>query len=58
MKLQDIKEISYNLKDGYMTVHLKDKVLHNNFMKDKINYRCDYQTFIQKCEAWLNIFKN
>ena len=58
MNLQDIKQISYDFKGGYMTIHLKKKILHNNFMKDKINYKCDYKTFIEKSNIWLNIFKN
>lgn len=58
MNLHDIKHLTYDFKNQIMTIHLKEKKLYNNFMRDYVNYKCDYKTFCEKCEVWLNIFKN
>ena len=58
MKLEEIKELSYNYKTNIMTIHLVHKKLYKNYMRDFINFKCDEKTFIEKCETWLNIFKN
>ena len=40
-----------------MTIHLKQKKLYKNYMRDFINFKCDEKTFNEKCQKWIE-FKN
>ena len=57
MKLEEIDYLSYNTRDKIMTIHLKQKKLYKNYMRDYINFKCDEKTFIEKCNIWIE-FKN
>lgn len=57
MNLDEIKELSYDYKNQTMVVHLKEKKLYKNYMRDYINFKCDEKTFIEKCTKWIE-FKN
>lgn len=57
MKLEEIKELSYNYKTNIMSIHLKQKKLYKNYMRDFINFKCDEKTFNEKCNKWIE-FKN
>ena len=57
MKLEDIKEIEYDLINKQMIIILKHRVYHHKRMIDKMAFKCDYETFISKCEKWLNSLK-
>ena len=41
MNLDEIKELSYDYKNQIMVVHLKQKKLYKNYMRDYINFKCD-----------------
>lgn len=57
MKLEEIDYLSYNTRDKIMTIHLKQKKLYKNYMRDYINFKCDEKTFIEKSQKWIE-FKN
>lgn len=57
MNLAEIKELSYDYKNQIMVVHLKEKKIYKNYMRDYINFKCDEKTFIEKCNIWIE-FKN
>lgn len=57
MNLDEIKELSYDYKNQIMSIHLKQKKIYKNYMRDCINFKCDEKTFIEKCQKWLE-FKN
>lgn len=57
MNLDEIKELSYDYKNQIMVVHLKQKKIYKNYMRDYINFKCDEKTFIEKCNIWIE-FKN
>ena len=57
MKLDEIKELQYDYKNNIMTIHLKQKKLYKNYMRDFINFKCDEKTFNEKCQKWIE-FKN
>ena len=41
MNLDEIKELTYDYKNQIMTIHLKEKKLYKNYMRDYINFKCD-----------------
>ena len=57
MNLDEIKELTYDYKNQIMVVHLKEKKIYKNYMRDYINFKCDEKTFIEKCNIWIE-FKN
>ena len=57
MNLDEIKELTYDYKNKIMTIHLKQKKLYKNYMRDFINFKCDEKTFNEKCQKWIE-FKN
>lgn len=57
MNLDEIKELQYDYKNNIMTIHLKQKKLYKNYMRDFINFKCDEKTFNEKCQKWIE-FKN
>lgn len=57
MNLDEIKELQYDYKNNIMTIHLKQKKLYKNYMRDFINFKCDEKTFNKKCQKWIE-FKN
>ena len=58
MNLDEIKELSYDYKNQIMVVHLKQKKLYKNYMRDYINFKCDEKTFIEKCIKWVEFKKD
>ena len=50
MNLDEIKELTYDYKNKIMTIHLKQKKLYKNYMRDFINFKCDEKTFNEKCQ--------
>lgn len=58
MNLDEIKELSYDYKNQIMTIHLKEKKLYKNYMRDYINFKCDEKTFIEKCQKWIEFINN
>ena len=58
MKLEEIKELSYNYKTNIMTIHLVHKKLYKNYMRDFINLKKKKKTFIEKCNKWLEFKKD
>lgn len=57
MKLEDIKEISYDYKKQAIIITLYEKINYKGFVKDEIAFKCDETTFIEKCTKWIE-FKN
>lgn len=57
MKLEDIKEIEYDLINQKMIIVLYQKIYHKNRMIDKMAISCDWTTFCDKCQKWIE-FKN
>ena len=41
-----------------MTIHLVNKKLYKNYMRDFINFKCDEKTFIEKCNKWIEFKKD
>lgn len=58
MNLDEIKELSYDYKNQIMVVHLKQKKLYKNYMRDYNNFKCDEKTFIEKCTKWIEFKKD
>ena len=58
MNLDEIKELSYDYKNQIMVVHLKEKKIYKNYMRDYINFKCDEKTFIEKCNIWIEFINN
>ena len=58
MNLDEIKELSYDYKNQIMTIHLKQKKLYKNYMRDYINFKCNEKTFIEKCNIWIEFKKD
>lgn len=58
MKLEEIKELSYNYETNIMTIQLVRKKIYKNYMRDFINFKCDEKTFIEKCNKWIKFKKD
>ena len=58
MNLDEIKELSYDYKNQIMVVHLKEKKIYKNYMRDYINFKCNEKTFIEKCNIWIEFKKD
>lgn len=58
MNLDEIKELTYDYKNQIMTIHLKQKKLYKNYMRDYINFKCDEKTFNEKCQKWIEFINN
>lgn len=58
MNLNEIKHLSYDYEKQIMIIHLKQKKLYKNYMRDFINFKCDEKTFIEKCNIWIEFKKD
>lgn len=57
MTLEDIKQLEYDLINNKMIIVLKARIYHKKRMIDKMSISCDWSTFCDKCQKFIN-YKN
>ena len=57
MKIEDIKEISYDYQKEVMIVTLYEKINYKGYIRDYVSFKCDEKTFIEKSIKLIE-FKN